>query len=333
ILTEVMNVLALNRVTDSVETYYFDLLDDEELQLAYPDLRPLVNDKLEAVYYRTGRRGKATLMQYGFDALQKNPEMSTINELQAMADSLLGNDFDRRLLALRVGPEAEDDINDLLGTWYLQQGQWETALEIFQRIPTARRDAYGTYAPFGQQFNDRVHNYRPSATMARYNKVDLLERLIELEDDARRTTNDTIAARNYFNIAVAHYNMSYYGYNWRMADYFRSGSSGVRAVRTYRPDGVFPHAEAPLGNRENFSMDRATYYFKRALTRAPNREAAARTLYFLAKTERNRHYDLGRPGGARPFTYFRQLRDEYTDTEFYQRAVAECRTFAWFVGR
>ncbi|MBC6992770.1 hypothetical protein QWY85_15205 [Neolewinella lacunae] len=332
ILNQVMQVLALDRVTDSVEMHYYDLLVGENIQSRYPDFQPMVNDKLEAVYLRSGQRGKAALLRYGFDALQKNPERSMIRELEVVADSILGNAFDKRLLANRVGPNARDDINDLLGIHYLQMGQWETALEIFQRIPTARRDLYGTFAPFEKQFHDRV-NYSPSAAVVRYNKVDLLERLLELEDEARRTTNDTIAARNYFNIGLAHYNMSYYSYNWRMADPFRSATSAARAAAQANPDALFSHPEAPLGNRENFSMDRARYYFERALTRAPNREAAAEIIYYAAKTERNAHYAAGRPGGARPFTYFRLLRDEYPDTEFYEKAIAECRTFAWFAGR
>ncbi|MEM9260697.1 MAG: hypothetical protein AAGA62_13695, partial [Bacteroidota bacterium] len=332
ILSEVMNILALNRIDDSVEMYYYDLLDDLPLQRKYPDLRSLVNDKFEAVYYRTGRKGKASLLQYGFDALQKAPELGPIMELESMADSLLGNAFDKRMLANRIGPNAQADIDDLLGTYYLQQGQWESALEVFQRIPTAQRDAYGVYSPFVKQFGDRV-SFKPSATLVRYNKVDLLERLITLEDDARRSLNDTIAARNYFNIGLAHYNMSYFSYNWRMADYFRSGRSIEQAARRYTPDATFAHREAPLGNKENFNMDRARYYFERALSRAPTREAAAETLYYLAKTERNTHYANARPGGARPFAYFRRLRDEFSDTRFYELAIDECRTFAWFAGR
>ena len=331
ILREVTNVLALNRINDSVELYYFDLLADVERRERYPDLRPLVNDKMEAVYRANGREGKAALLQYGFDAIQKNPAINMVKELEAMTDSLLGNRFDKALLADRVGPNPIDDINDLLGTFYLQKGQWETALEVFQRVPAARRDSYGVYAPFSKQLNDRVQ-YRPSAAVTRYNKVQLLERLLELEDQARRTTNDTIAARNFFNIGLAHYSMSYYGYNWRMGDYFRSGSSGARAARRRTTDWIFPHVSAPLGNRENMSMDRASYYFERALERAPGREAAAEAAFFAAKCQRNMHYASGSPG-QRPFTYFRLLKDVYYDTDFYQKAIAECRTFAWFVGR
>lgn len=331
ILREVLNVLALNRINDSVELYYFDLLADDAMRARYPDLRPLVNDKIEAVYRNNGRSGKAALLQYGFDALRMNPTLNDVKELEGMADSLLGNRFDRALLADRIGLTPEDDINDLLGTYYLQKGQWETAMEVFNRISLSRQESYGTYAPFTKQFKDRV-NFRPSAAAVRYTKADLLARLLDLEDEARRTDNDTIAARNFFNIGLAHYNMSYYSYNWRMGDNFRSGSSGARAAAQRTRDWIFSHRDAPLGNRENMSMDRASYYFERALERAPGREAAAEAAYFAAKAQRNQHYAAGSPG-QRPFTYFRLLKDAYPDTKFYQRAVTECRTFAWFVGR
>jgi len=331
ILREVTNVLALNRVSDSVELYYFDLLADTELRALYPDLRPLVNDKLEAVYRANGRTGKAALMQYGFDAIQKNASLNAVKEMEGMADSLLGNRFDKALLADRVGPTPGDDINDLLGTYYLQKGQWETALEVFRRVPAARRDAYGVFAPFFKQFKDKVRD-RPGADLARYNKVDLLERLIVLDDDARRTTNDTVAARNYFNLGLAFYGMSYYSYNWRMADYFRSGASGALAARRANYKWIFPHPDAPLGNRENMDMDLASRFFTKALERAPVREQAAEAAYFAAKTQRNMHYAAGTPG-PRPFTYFRLLRDIYGDTRYYRKVVEECRTFAWYVGR
>lgn len=330
VMTEVTNLLALSKVTDSVELYYYNLLDDEELRARYPDLRSLVNDKLEAVYYATGRKGKAALMQYGFDALQKNPELGTLTELVGMGDSLLGNRFDKLLLNRRIGENAQDDINDLLGTYYLQRGQWEAGLEVFKRIPAARRDAYGLYYPFIKQFKDRVKLRQSTNDMTQYNKVDLLERLVSLEEEAKRTLNDTIATRNYFSIGLAHYNMSYYSYNWRFSDPFRSGASGARAVKKRAPDWVFSHPEAPFGNKENFNMDRARYYFERALSRAPIKEAAAEAIYYSAKTERNQNYAAAR---ARTFGYFQNLQEGYSDTRFYQRTVEECKTFAWFVAR
>ncbi|MBB4080890.1 hypothetical protein GGR28_003529 [Lewinella aquimaris] len=332
ILGDVIDVLELSRVTDSTELRYYDLLTDSELRSEHPDFRRLVNDKLEAAYRRTGRIPKANLLRYGFDAIQKNPSIDALRSLERMADSLNRNRFDRALLRDRIGPYATDDINNLIGNDYVQRGQWKTAIEIYRRIPAERMDGYGRFAPFIQQLNDRV-NFSPPTGRPTYNKLQLLERLDELEEQADRTTNDTIAARNYFNIGLALYNLSYFSYNWSFADAFRSGSSAARAAAARTPDRVFSHPDAPLGNQENFAMDQPRYYFERALRRAPDREAAALAAYYAAKTERNEYYAQGRPGGARPFSYFRLLRDSYADTDFYDELIAECKTFAWFVGR
>ena len=332
IFQEVSNLLALSYVNDSVEVYYYDLLGDPDLTARYPYLTPLVNDKLEIIYEKRGRPGKAALLKHGFHAIQKNPQLPMINELMAMTDSLGGNPFDRGLLANRLGNNPIDDLNHLTGLYYLQRGQWEIALEYFIEIPAARRDGFGRYAPFVKQFADRV-NYTPDASATRYNKVELLERLLELEEEARRTANDTLAARNYFNLGLAHYNMSYFSYNWAMADAFRSATSIDRVARSQVRGSVVPHRNAPLGNLENFNMDRARYYFERAAGRAPSKEASAEALYYAAKAERNEHYAAGRPGGKRPFTYFQRLKEDYGETRYYNYLVDECKTFAWFAGR
>ncbi|OAV43291.1 hypothetical protein [Lewinella sp. 4G2] len=332
ILQEVSDLLALDYVDDEVERRYYTLLKDRSLRERYPYLKPLVNDKLEVVYARRGQPGKAALLRYGFDAIEKHPQLDLIQELMEMTDSLSGNSFDRGLLAERVGDNAVADLHHLTGLYYLQRGQWEIALSQFKKIPAAQRDAYGRYAPFVRQFHDRV-NYVPDASYATYNKVELLEKLLSLEDEARKTENDTLAARNFFNIGLAHYNLSYYSYAWSFGDAFRSSTSAARAAKSPPPGDVFSHPNAPLGNLENFNMDRARYYFERALTRAPTREAAALATYYAAKVERNQHYARGRPGGQRPFGYFRQLKNDYADTEFYAYAIRECRTLAWFASR
>lgn len=330
ILQQVSDILALDAVNDDVEMEYYTLLKDDELRGRYPYLKPLVNDKLEKVYAQRGQPAKANLMRYGWDAIQQNPQITVADELLALSDSLTGNAFDRGLLRERIGETVESDLQHLKGLYYLQRGQWEIALKYFIKIPAARRDDYGTFAPFVKQFHDRV-NYAPDPSLTRYNKVELLERLLALEDEARQSENDTVAARNYFNIGLAHYNLSYFSYNWQFADAFRSATSAARAARAYNPTSTFSHPDAPLGNLENFNMDRAAYYFERAFTRAPSREAAAEALYYAAKAARNQHYATGRPGGQRPFLHFTRLQNDYSRTRFYQHVVEECRTFAWFV--
>ncbi|MGB3799640.1 MAG: hypothetical protein WA952_07465 [Lewinella sp.] len=332
ILNDVKEVLQLNRVTDSVEIHYYDLLTDAGFQQRYPDFQPLVNTKFQAVYRRTGQEAKANLIRYGFDAIQKNPAIEAILSLERMADSLNRNRFDRALLNDRIGPNPLDHIYNLLGNHYVQQGQWKAALEIYRRIDQSNIDDFGRFSPFIRQINDRV-DFTPPPDAATYNKVQLLERLDELEEEADRTTNDTIAARNYFNIGQALYSMSYFSYNWSFADEYRSGSSGAIIANAHQPLGTISHPYAPLGNLESFDMGQARYFFERAMRRAPDRESAALAAYFAAKTERNRHYALGRPGRERPFTYFGLLRDNYRDTDVYDQLIEECKTFAWYVDR
>ena len=334
ILREALNISRLNVANDSVELYYYDLLNDEDLRERYPDLRPMVNDKLEAVYRRTGQRAKADLLQYGWDDVIKNIDLGPLTQIERLTDSLTQNRFDRALLLEAIGPNAEDDINHAFGLYYLQRGQWENALNYFRRIPTLRIDDYGRYVPFERQFHDYVNvPARTYQNQAAYNKVELLERLQAMETEARTTTNDTLATETFFRLGLAHYNMSYFSYNWRFVDPFRSATSAARAAAAPRANSVFSHESAPLGNREYFGMDNARAYFERALSRAYNREIAAQIIYYLAKTERNEFYASGRPGGQRPFSYFSLLASEYADTRYYEYVVAECRTFAWYVGR
>ncbi len=332
ILRDVVDVLEISAVTDSVELHYYDLLTDAGIRRRYPDFQSLVNRKLEAVYLRSGREAKANLMRYGFGAIAKNPTIESLLALERLTDSLNRNRFDRALFTDRIGSYPADDLNNLLGNHYLQRGQWKAALEIYRRIAPGRLDEYGRFAPFVRQLNDRVKFTAPSDA-ATYNKVQLLDRLNALEEEADQSTNDTLAARNYFNIGLALYNLTYFSYNWAFADVFRSGSSAARAAQARTPTSVFSHPDAPLGNLEHFSMDQPLYYFERALRRAPDREAAALATYYAAKSERNQHYALGRPGGERPFTYFSILANNYPDTDFYDELIAECRTFAWYVSR
>jgi hypothetical protein len=126
--------------------------------------------------------------------------------------------------------------------------------------------------------------------------------------------------------------MSYFGYNWKVADYYRSGTSAARAATGSGKDYVFTTRQSSLGNYEHMNMELAMYYFEQSRQRATDPELGARSAYWAAKAERNRFYAKGRPGGKRPFGYFALLADYYQNTNYYQRAVRECRTFAWFTG-
>ncbi|MEM6398395.1 MAG: hypothetical protein AAF741_18745 [Bacteroidota bacterium] len=335
---DVLSVLRLSEINDQTENQFFALLDDERLE-EDPDLRKFIFDKFRALYLLDGQRAKAFLLRYELDELRFDLDRPLLNELLMLADSNRiadegvrpEEDFDRQLLIARGGVNAENDLNDMLATYYLQRGQLEAAQEVFSRIPKEYQNDYGIYYPYLVQFTDRV-NYRPIDTIRSYNKAQFFASMVDLEQDARRSLDPDESAKDYFVLGLAFYNMSYFSYNWRMADYFRSGTSAGRLLNGNRRDFTFSTLQSRFDNYENMSMDKALYYFEEARRMAEDPEIAARATYFAAKAERNIDYSNGLLGPTRNYTYFSILRDQYEDTQAYDRALAECKTFKWFVG-
>lgn len=329
IFDQVLDVLLLETLNDSLERAYFTVLADEDVRKEYPDFRKLVNDKFRDVYLANGQRGKANLLAYGLDDFRYNLDINQVNELEAIAADTTRNTFDRQLLLEKGGEEALSDLIDMKATYYLQRGQLAAAYSVFKTMPEADWPNYGEYTPFVPFFNDRVNHVQFSDTIRTYNKGQMMARFLELEQEAETTTNPDEAARKFFAVGLGYYNMSYFSYNWKAADYFRSSTSAARAAKGQGKNFVFSTTESSSGNFENMSMERALYFFERARTRAYDPEIAASATFWAAKTERNTNYAKGRP---RTFGYFRILQDYYKSTRLYQKAVNECRTFAWFSG-
>lgn len=331
VFEQVLDILELQTITDSTEVQYFRLLADEELVEQLPDLRKLITDKFRAIYLLDGRRAKALLMSYDLEEFKYNLDLSLINDLLALAAEE-ETSFDRRLLSERAGPEALTDLTDMRATYYLQRGQLEAAADIFSEIPEENWDNYGQYYPFIPQFHDQV-NLRISDTLRPYNKGQFFARMIELDNTARRTLDPDEAAADYFLLGLGHYNMSYFSYNWELADYFRSGTSAGRLVAGNNNDFVFPTIDSRFDNYESMNMEKALFYFEQARRMATDPEVAAKAAYYAAKCERNVDYTQGLLGQERNYRYFQLLQDEYANTQVYGRAVAECLTFAWYVNQ
>lgn len=330
IAKRVLDLLAIDRLNDSMEVAYFNLLKDEDLHKIYPDFRKLITDKFRQVYRVNNERAKATLLTYGLDELKYKLDIDLLNELSLIGSDTLSNSFVRRLLLERGGPNVSYHIKDMQASYYLQRGQLAVAFRIFKEIPEENWNDYGNFRPFEPLLNDRVH-LPPIDVIARsYNKGEMMKRMLELEKEAEEAIDANEASKKFFSLGLAYYNISYFGYAWKAADYFRSGSSLALAAKGEGKDFVFPNRTTPYGNYEAMNMDRARYYFERARTRAVDPEQAAICTFFAAKTERNDNYAKG---SSRTFGYFRILADHYKNTKFYEKAIEECRTFAWYSGR
>jgi hypothetical protein len=162
----------------------------------------------------------------------------------------------------------------------------------------------------------------------------LVEKLIELDFQAKANMAD--GAVFYYRLGVAYYNMSYFGPAWRATDNFRSGASW-NSLKNH-PDGQFPMPGTPHGNHENISNEVALGYFRQALSLSRDPELSARASFMAAKCQLNAwyiskicNYKIGSknipnvPADYR--TYFEILKKNYSKTQFYARAVSECKWF------
>ncbi len=226
-------------------------------------------------------------------------------------------------------------VLDIKGTLLMRDpARLEEALALFEALPEGY-DFPLEHNPFNMDIHDCVWDC-PPRTSSSYTRNSFVRKLIEIRDVARNTGSAT----DYYLLGNAYYNMSYFGPAYYVMNYFRSGSyySGY------------------------WDNTQALAFYEKALQNAPGREAAARYCFMAAKAEQNLffkymeekqpddyywwgkytidewdteayeqfHQDIKEQGYRK---YFERLRNEYRDTDYYQRAVRECKYLEYYVSR
>jgi hypothetical protein len=134
--------------------------------------------------------------------------------------------------------------------------------------------------------------------------------------------------------------MSYFGHSWQAMDYYRSGSTWSRLFK--EDDNVFSTTEYPFGNVEHLDVTRALYYFEKARQTSPmGSEIGARATFQAARCEQKMYFlsDEYRstcsnciPKLPELFSSnFKRLKEDYSETKFYERAIKECKYFKAYV--
>jgi hypothetical protein len=221
---------------------------------------------------------------------------------------------------------------DLQAVFLFQENRLEEALRAYQEIPRTQWDDFGKFDPFRATIHDCLECPHSKDTSDLYNRGQLITELIELEYKARAEPEK--AARNNFLLGVAFYNMTFFGHSWKAMDHFRSAANWDRLS----PDKtVFPYLDAPFGNKEVANVERPLYYFDKARLLAQSRELQAKATYMAAKCEHLLYYmhpDFKKPCcniiptiPPEYSTNFERLKEEYSDTDFYEDIIRECQYF------
>ena len=324
-------IYALDILNDSIEMLGYKIRNNK-LFSKYKDLPDFLRDKFTALYEENGRPGKAFRSQYSFRDLRMNPNEEVIKDLLKVAEDPDLNNLELLLLKDEQGKTMSSALWDMWALILFQDNQLEAALNMYKNIPTAEWDDFGSFHPFRLKINDCINCPEERDTLDQYNRGELLETLIDLQYKARAEI-DNNAIYNY-RIGVALYNCSYFGRSWKAMDFFRSGATWDRLKK----GDVQPYGKAPFGNKEVLNVSQALGYLELARVKAKNPELAARATFMAAKCERLLYYmsDAYQPPPCcnqipvlpEDFsTYYRRLKNDYAETQFYKEVLKECQYF------
>ncbi|MBI5916792.1 MAG: hypothetical protein HY842_15560, partial [Bacteroidetes bacterium] len=339
-----LKIAAFEKPDAAVEEFAYDLIKDDKLYRQYKSLPDFLQDKMAWLYRQYQQEGKAFLSQHPLSDLKPNPQLDLLDNLIATTLKPDQTSFERRLM--ENNPVAV--LLDLKATLLMSRGEMEAAFETYKRMPTESWNDFGQYNPFRETFKDCVNCYQRTDTTGLsdyFNKGELLEELLDLEYKSKGDLEG--AARHYYRLGLACYNMSYFSYAWKTMDYFRSGSTWSKLHRAKSQEGdsrVFDHWKYPMGNRENTGLSRALYNFEKARQLATSPELAARAAFQAARCEQKIYFQTEQykpepccnriPRLPEEYlTNFNRLQAQYRETEFYKQIIKECKYFAAYAAK
>ncbi len=335
-----LKIASFEKPNDEAERYAYELITDNKRYRQYKNLPDFLQDKMAWLYLSNQQPGKAFLSQHPLSDLKPNPQLDLLDNLIATALKTDQTSFER--LLLKETPLYM--LLDMKATLLMSTGQFEAAMETYKRMPVESWNDFGQFNPFKETLKDCMKcNQQRTDTISlstMMNKGELLTELLDLNYKSKGDLEG--AARHYYLLGLASYNMSYYGYAWKAMDYFRSGSTWAKLHKAKAEEGdsrVFDHWKYPFGNRENTGVGQALYFFEKARDLATTPELAAKAAFQAARCEQkiffqsvqykpepccNRipriHSDYQRN--------FSLLMERYSETAFYKEIVKECKYFA-----
>lgn len=245
------------------------------------------------------------------------------NQLESMKSFLLQpNKTPFELLAQEIYPTKLSDIYDFQAVEMAFQNKIPQAVALMEQSATRNDKLYGN--PFIGNIQDCHDCDHAEPQKVKYSRLQYLKTIKDLQT---KLANNQNVYENALTLGHAFYNMTYFG-NARV---FYEGKINGYGLDTY--------------SRSDCSN--ATTYYKKALAVATDKEQKALCHYMLAKCERNAYYtqkyEKDRTnwywGGENDninflaWNGFKELKNNYSKTEFYQEVVQECGYFKTYISQ
>ena len=212
------------------------------------------------------------------------------------------------------------DYQMLLGIHYALGDELELALETFKSIPNFK------YSLKTSPFSIRKKDCHQCDILPKYAKpysyISFLEKLIELKKETKN--NKKQQSENYFLIANAFYNMSYFG------------TSGFHRNPVHSFQEVFWNWRYRNATKKDYpEMDNsiALKYYLLAAESSKDPEFKAKMNFMAAKSELNEWY-LQNKTDDKDFKagfYFSVLKEKFSETKYYAEIINECTYFVKYL--
>lgn len=205
-----------------------------------------------------------------------------------------------------------DDIYEYKGILYAYKNQIDKAISEFKKCNKAE-NLYGN--PFNGKIMDCIQCDHYAKQKTKYTKLAFLEKIKEIQNNI---ANGVDVHSGNILLGNAFYNMSYYGNARFFYDNPIIDQYGNYIDEEY--DGIL------------MSNTFAENYYQKALSTAQNDEEKAKATYLLTKIERNKFYlsDAFKPYEVDYIIFdgYKKLKQNYSNTKYYQEVIRECGYFS-----
>lgn len=321
-LLEFANLLSLmNSMNENMENKFEQIIKHNRAFVRQGQGSPdFFMEKMASLYARNGFIGKAYLCNYDIYGLKFFPNSKDAKAVLALYDKPNKNGFEKYLLE-DENIKSRNEIVDILGTSYLGEGQIENAIETFQTIPNFGKkikDPFRTYI-----FQNQMEKKYPE--IKNLSKLEISQKVLELEN--KIFLNPTTSAVEHLALGNYHFNTSYFGYAWKVKDYFISVSSRNNKHNQF----IYEDNGWVKGNKEFMDLSVARKHFKKVFELSDNQELQAKATLMLAQLEKiNNYLKTIKDKNKKKYQskhYLTRLENDYFNTKFYEEYLKECAPF------
>ena len=220
---------------------------------------------------------------------------------------------------------------EIKGTIYLGLNDLDNAIATFEKLPSDYHNQssspdYWVEKPTERfnlnqfdPFNLYIGNEKVKNADSKFNKLKLAKQLKRLEDNIKAGVGNI--SKSYYQLGLAHFNMSNEGEGWRAIDYWWTGYHGGDGEVS---ENIYAYNQDDWGNQDFVYHDKALSYLEKAIELTNDKELNAKALFLagMCKTRAGSEEESGRDN-----EYWNRLKRELNNTAFHQQVIRECYVF------